>query len=103
PRGGIYALSPVSISAQLTVALQWLDTLAANRNTLFLDGIQSQLWSARRILALAIERKELEPAVGRHVGNLLQEAEAGLRQCRSDLNRCESLFDSLRATAEALL
>ena len=103
PRGGIYALSPVSLSAQLTVALQWLDTLANNRNTLFLDGIQSQLWSAQRTLALALERKELEPAVGRHVGNLLQQAETALGACRSDLNNCNDLFNHLQATAGALL
>lgn len=103
PRGGVYALSPVSLNEQLMVGIQWLDTLAANQNTLFLDNIQSQLWSTRRTVQLALQRRQLDPALGRHVQILLEESSARLSSCRDDERACADLFAKLRAIADALL
>lgn len=103
PRGGVYALSPVSLNEQLTIGIQWLDTLAANGNTVFLDNIQSQLWSTRRTLQLALDRRQLDPALGRHVQALLEQASNRLDSCRSDEQVCADLFAKLRAIADALL
>ncbi|MFT5577184.1 MAG: outer membrane protein assembly factor BamB [Bermanella sp.] len=103
PRGGVYALSPVSLNEQLMVGIQWLDTLAINRNTLFLDNIQSQLWATRRTVALAIAQQQLDAALGRHVQALLEQAGSRLDSCRSDEQACTHLFAKLRAIADALL
>ncbi len=103
PRGGVYALSPVSLNEQLVIGIQWLDTLAANRNTLFLDNIRSQLWSTRRTVSLAVERQQLDAAVGRHVQTLLEQAEGRLTSCHRDDRACEDLFAKLSAIADALL
>lgn len=103
PRGGVYALSPVSLNEQLVVGIQWLDTLAANQNTQFLDNIQSQLWSTRRTLALALEQRQLDVALGRHVQSLLEMASSQLEGCRNDEQACADLFAKLRAIADALL
>lgn len=103
PRGGVYALSAVSLNEQLMVGIQWLDTLATNRNTLFLDNIQSQLWSTRRTVQLSLEQHQLDPALGRHVQTLLKLANDRLDSCRSDEQACDELFAQLRAIADALL
>ncbi|MBB3047403.1 outer membrane protein assembly factor BamB [Litorivivens lipolytica] len=103
PRGGIYALAPVSLAEQLTASIQWLDTLASNRNPLFLEGIDSQLWSSRKVLALAVKRGELEAGLGRHVESLLQQSEAALSRCKTNTDDCEALFDALESMAKALL
>ncbi len=103
PRGGVYALSPVSLNEQLMVGIQWLDTLATNQNTLFLDNIRSQLWSTRRTVQLALQQRQLDPALGRHVQSLLEGASSRLDNCREDEQACADLFAKLRAIADALL
>ncbi len=103
PRGGIYALSPVSLSEQLTAGIQWLATLAGNRNALFLDGIDTQLWSSRKVLKLAVKRRELDESLGRHVDSLLQRSAAALTRCRADSDGCEELYDTIESMAGALL